>query len=39
MLARNLSLSFGTKTVYDMSEFTIGPRDHASPTIGPDSRL
>ena len=28
MLARNLSLSFGTQTVYDAAEFNIGPRDH-----------
>ena len=27
MQARNLSLSFGTQTVYDAAEFNIGPRD------------
>jgi len=28
MHARNLSLSFGTQTIYDAAEFNIGPRDH-----------
>ncbi len=28
MQAQNLSLSFGTQTIYDAAEFNIGPRDH-----------
>lgn len=28
MCAQNLSLSFGTQTIYDYAQFNIGPHDH-----------